>query len=415
MNLIKEKLISYGTKFKKKIRILTFKLFSIGEEWIFIDSLLSLTPFFKNFELKSIFWLDTVRDNISYVIREENFVRSVGPTDIFGNKIEASVSIPKIALYHFTKTIVSSESSHLMTGNAVVMERVISVPISKGNYASGFVWAHSADKALTRKSNNIESVFEKSLFLDGSGSWNYYHWMIEILPKLKYLDLVESLGVETILVSKMVKRIPAFSRTLELAIDGRMKVIYLEPNKSYKVEDLYHITAPSNIAFNLNGSGYSADFCYFYEDALSYVRNLIFKQLSHPGDFPKKIFLARKGKIRAYNQDEVYGVLKEKGFKEIYIEDYSLEEQAMIFRGASEIVGPTGAGWTNLIFASPGTKCLCWMSEQLEDFAAFSNLASFAKVELRYIKYKSLSQNSYRSGYLLNIDLVKKALRELNI
>lgn len=59
------------------------------------------------------------------------------------------------------------------------------------------------------------------------------------------------------------------------------------------------------------------------------------------------------------------------GFTFVYMEDLSFCEQVSLMAQAEIIVGPTGAAWTNIIFASPGTKALCWMARDAETFPVF--------------------------------------------
>ena len=70
-----------------------------------------------------------------------------------------------------------------------------------------------------------------------------------------------------------------------------------------------------------------------------------------------KLYISRKkAKFRnIVNESEVWGILKEKGFREIILEDYSVIEQASILRNTSYLVGIHGAGFSNMLFMSPNS------------------------------------------------------------
>ena len=73
---------------------------------------------------------------------------------------------------------------------------------------------------------------------------------------------------------------------------------------------------------------------------------------------PTKLYISRREGVGRgiENRDEVWAHLEPLGFQEVFLEDYSVVEQARLFNGAKEIVSPHGAGLANLTFCEPGTK-----------------------------------------------------------
>jgi hypothetical protein len=71
----------------------------------------------------------------------------------------------------------------------------------------------------------------------------------------------------------------------------------------------------------------------------------------------KKIFIGRKNTTtrKIVNNHEVINLFKKNNFEIIFLEDYSIQEQAYLFYCAHEIAGLHGAGFTNLIFCKPRT------------------------------------------------------------
>ena len=72
----------------------------------------------------------------------------------------------------------------------------------------------------------------------------------------------------------------------------------------------------------------------------------------------RKLYLSRSGRRKVKNEAEVREVLKEFGFE--ILEDISrtVEEQIRLFAEAEVVVGPHGAGFTNLLWCQPGTKVM---------------------------------------------------------
>lgn len=72
----------------------------------------------------------------------------------------------------------------------------------------------------------------------------------------------------------------------------------------------------------------------------------------------RKLYLSRSGRRQVKNESQVREVLKEFDFE--ILEDISrtVDEQIRLFAEAAVVVGPHGAGFTNLLWCQPGTKVL---------------------------------------------------------
>jgi capsular polysaccharide biosynthesis protein len=128
----------------------------------------------------------------------------------------------------------------------------------------------------------------------------------------------------------------------------------------------------------------------------------------------RRIFLDRvEDKDRSYNREEILSIAQKHGFEAIVAGNLSLEDQARIFSEAEFITGPSGAQWTNLLFASPGARGLTWIIDTWIEFAAFRNLAHLSGAELRYLSVASQSSDFAHSDYEINGDLFDLALADL--
>lgn len=372
---------------------------------------------YRHSTLIPIEWLDDKREAVVSKLDGEEAGCSFGPKSIDGSQSIVQIKLPQVSLYHFENAKVSILSSSILLDNKIIIERVANVDVNRCNFASGHVLMHSSNHALVR---NLQTEnIEKGIFLGGNGSFNYYHWMIEILPKLKYIYELDKLGYRDfpLLVSEDVDHITTFRESLNYICKDR-PVLKLDKDKAYNVGKLAYINAPNNLPFNLkrNEKMRISDFLTrissidFLRDRLR--RNADTAPLTNS---IKRIFFARHNIRRNYNQSEIFEIFKLQGFQKVFMEDLSLREQISLIANAEMIAGPTGAAWTNLIFCRKGTKCLCWIAEGYGEFSAFSNLAKIVGTNMHYVTFKTNAKSIgelYSADYFIDPQRMKQELEK---
>jgi capsular polysaccharide biosynthesis protein len=371
---------------------------------------------YKQIKLLPIEWLDENETNLRKTLETEEYGESYGP-HINGSQAMEKVLLPAIKVYCFKNASVSATSSSILTDNKIIIERAEAVDVQRCDFASGHIFMHGQKSALVI--NRPASYLDQGIFLGGNGSWNYYHWMVEILPKLKYLQyLEEDYHDFPLLVSDDVDYIKTFREALDCIIKGR-SIIKLDKNKTYLVGKLLYINAPNFLPFNFrhNEKMKISDFL-IRTSSINFLRNSLstnFRNIPHVG-IKKRLFFARQKEGREYNQEETYDLFRRHGFYKVFMEELSLRNQIELVSNAEIIAGPTGAAWTNLIFCREKTKCLCWMADGYGDFSAFSNLAKIVGVDLRYITYKKEAksiQELNSLGYHIDAREIQKGLDAL--
>jgi capsular polysaccharide biosynthesis protein len=167
---------------------------------------------------------------------------------------------------------------------------------------------------------------------------NYYHWLMNVLPKLElYNDLEED------------RRI--------LINDGLL---------GYQIESLKHlglwekcIVAPSNhlIVENFLFVPHTSMAYGLNPQAINYLRTGFLREDQKQNKGERKIYLSRKNASRsAVNEDEVNELFRENGWDIVDGAKHTLLEQVDIFSRASHICGLHGAGLLNLIWAGKETR-----------------------------------------------------------
>lgn len=183
---------------------------------------------------------------------------------------------------------------------------------------------------------------------------NYYHWVIDVLPRLIILqNEIKNKKFLNLLVPNYNKNYQ--KESLNCLIKNK-KINFINFSK-YKFMQFKQIILSSN----------NEKYEYFNFSLLSNLKNKIlaeakkkFKQSKYKY---KKIFISRsdanlKYKRNLKNNLEIENYLIKKGFKVLILSNYSFLEQALIFNNANLIVGLHGAGLTNILFCKKKTKII---------------------------------------------------------
>lgn len=267
-----------------------------------------------------------------------------------------------------------------------------------------------------------EKVLERGILLGGAGSYNWYHFMIECLPKaLLAQRLPERFSNWPLLVPIEAKNCATFSDALNTLI-GIRPVIYLNYSEIVKVKNLVVFDEVSISPFNLRRSSWPIceDYSQNDEFLINYSRHLQDNLVGMPSVLgtQKRIFLVRPGVRRSYNQDEILDIAMRHGFQAVSPENMSLAEQAHLFSDAEMIIGPSGAAWVGAIFSNKPTRMLSWLPREYSQFCSYSNLAEILGHEMRFIycvpdqPVKS-TDDVYLSSYYVDPDVFIEALKWL--
>ncbi len=285
---------------------------------------------------------------------------------------------------------------------------------SQINLSGGNIICHGTNNCLIEKNQIIN--LDKGIFLGGNFPNNWYHWIIEILSKIISIKQESFYDKYPLLVPGIINDLPNHKKLL-LNFTNNREIIYLNSKFSYRVTDLIYPEAPCIAPPSFKVVEYREhhlDYhtcetimrCYKSElDELSIDSNLSFN----------KIFLARKLSRTNYNQDEIISFLENIGFKSVYTEDLTLDQQISIFRNANMIVGPTGAAWANLIFCKNKPRAIIWVPELLDDASTYSNLAIISNVNLLYVNFKTRARSwndfiKHDEYYEISTELLSKAI-----
>lgn len=102
-------------------------------------------------------------------------------------------------------------------------------------------------------------------------------------------------------------------------------------------------------------------------------------------DSSRRLFVARQDATirRVRNYDAVRSVLSNYGFQTVIPSEYTVSEQILLFNDADVIIGPHGAGLTNLIYASDTSVVELWSNKLSTTFERLCETLGFSHQRLQ--------------------------------
>ena len=230
------------------------------------------------------------------------------------------------------------ESGHFATINDVAVRRGSWAHLSGRDARRR--WA--IDLTSRRRLPRIRRIEGRVATLNLQYSHNYYHWLIDLLPRLATL---RELGgpVDYYLVDCHTE---AKRRTLAMLGISERQMIQPHVAMTLQASELLLPAFPT-------------------PGCLHAFRDMLAEAAGNAPEVrsmatPRRLFISRRhAKTRQLeNEAEVEALLRKRGFKTCFMEDHSLAQQARLINGAEAIVGVHGAGLANLIFARRGARVI---------------------------------------------------------
>ncbi len=312
------------------------------------------------------------------------------------NNIE--VTVPALNHYVIEDAVINSRSSAIIKANMIYYESIN----HNERFNEGFVKYHSPKYALVDL-GNIEFI-DEGFFLVGNGSYNWYHWMIEILPKMMYFKEGQT---RVILVDESVRTISTMNESLRLFtkhID--VNIIYLDRSKAYKVKKLYFINEVNKLMYNaLDRTLNILPLYYYRQESLKMLRERFLQNSSNKKRTSGKIYLERKNTHRiAKNTASLLEFLQQREVSSVDLTPLSIPEQIAVFNNASMVIGTTGAAWTNILFCQRNTTCIVFMPLNFKAYQFYAELAELLDIKMNYLFYENGSEDHAKSDFVIDLE-----------
>jgi hypothetical protein len=215
----------------------------------------------------------------------------------------------------------------------------------------------------------IHRVIGTVVSLSTDGHNNYYHWMLDLLPKL-FLALAAGLGDKPFYTGAST---PFQKQTFALLGIPSARILDCNAISFLQADELIVPFLGDNHPPNV----FDAGKCRLLAEVFS---NYSAGELSAQ-KLPARFVVSRSKtrSRRVVNEDALLGRLASLGFRAIHLEDLTVPEQITLFGGAEAIVASTGAGLVNLIHCRPGTAVAILMPTACPDLVC-QDIASFARL-----------------------------------
>jgi capsular polysaccharide biosynthesis protein len=209
----------------------------------------------------------------------------------------------------------------------------------------------------------------RPLVITDEFSNGYFHWLADALPKLWWIQ--ERMDEFTLILPSFAKKFRYMGESL--ALWPGLSVLIVEENRRTV---LHNALVLSSLAPTGN-----------YRPALVTGLGQSWRAFLKVPAPHRRVYVSRQKapwrKLR--NEDEVWHSLASKGFERVFLEDLSFFDQVRLLAETQVLVSNHGAGLTNLLFMTPGTRVL---EIRLRGDAAnncYFSLASACSVDYFYL------------------------------
>lgn len=201
--------------------------------------------------------------------------------------------------------------------------------------------ARSATKKVARfrvLRPNVRKAPSSPVIVTGQNPKNYFHWLLEDLPAV--LRAKQAVPAAEVLVGSPQ---PGYvKKTLEMAGAG-------------PATEIRHDLRNTRIVV----AGQGADTGWPHPTDIRIIRDAFSHIFKDSEKENQGLYISRGVSRRSFlNETEVATLMEQLGLRVIQPERLGLEEQIKLFASASTIVGPHGAGLTNIVFCSPNTRVI---------------------------------------------------------
>ena len=255
----------------------------------------------------------------------------------------------------------------------------------------------------------LEKIAGKVAILSGLAGHVYYHWMIDIIPRI---DLLRRSGIELEEIDWFIVN------NIKQSFQQETLDLLGIPASKIKISDRHsHIQAQELIVPSFPGH-----LDWVPQSTVKFLRQTFLSAVNFQNSSDaKRIYISRaqaRGRL-VINEEAVINLVSQFGFQTVCLEQLSVVEQVSLFANAEAIISPHGSSLTNLVFCNPGAVVIelfsphyvrtdYWLlSQQLQLQHYYTLGASFDCLPLRDLMY----QNSLTEDILVNLNSLRLTLK----
>ena len=302
-------------------------------------------------------------------------------------------TVPPLYLYSITNAcvsnlgVISTFDGHIITESADQF-------ISKKQKLDGFIKI-SENRFILKKIQDVHIFKGKHILLKNKHAENYGHFILECLPNIRLLSEISGLANIKVVIHKTENPYLRRSFYEALALAGVQKEQIVEFGGENNIGVFEELLYPSPIT---NHPTWKSKVSITYCEQLANKINESDRSKPERRSNPSAYLYVSRGtgfKRRPTNESDVIALLVSAGYKVIYPEKMSVQEQIAIFSCAKVIVGILGAAMTNIIFSPQTTQIIMLTPDSISGYF-FWDLANLKKQDYYALSCKTTSQ---KRGY----------------
>jgi capsular polysaccharide biosynthesis protein len=270
-----------------------------------------------------------------------------------------------------------------------------------GQFSTVFGSYAHPDAVLLRRRPPTETPIDEAILLSGRNDSNWFHWLVEYLPRVLQAEGVIDPSVPVLLTP----RIPVTGLEALKQLSARA-ILVSDPGRSQLVHRLHVIAPPVQVLDSTKvawDDGLSVN-----RDALVALRTAWGVNEGPPQN--RRVFLRRTSKHRGLlNETELAEIARAAGLEVVDPSGLGFSAQFELFRSAELLVGASGAVMANYLMMRDGSRILAMTSEGLSDFVLPATLASVAGASFAYLTgrpTRTLDEAPDRNQWLIHSNFI---------
>lgn len=261
----------------------------------------------------------------------------------------------------------------------------------------------SDDFIVIEKNASLLRHIKKGIHFTKDHSSNYFHWLVECLPRLLLVNQLPELNNVPLLVDENISL--QQREALNFLNEDNREIITIRYKKSHFVEKLFYPSQLSVIHDNMKSPVQHNKDVYYSPLAVNFVRNFFLQKLkvSHESGL-RKLYVSRNNAQyrKLINAEEIEELMLSQGFEIIFPERLTFAGQVKLFSQAKMVVGQTGAGMANLLFVPKDCQVLIFSSDDKQtNLHIFNALCDQIGVDAKFLIGKTAS---HCEGYSMHSD-----------
>lgn len=259
-----------------------------------------------------------------------------------------------LRVHRLRDVVVDPDSGLVFAGN-----RVISQSAYGWRSASDGAFLSSASTRVRKPKGNPGISAPIAPF--GGAVYNYYHFLIETLPRILHI-----LSVQPQVVITLTAPVPTHVVQILELLQISYRVV---PTDSFHHSDVF-LCDP-------------VPFAWPHPSNISMLHSLRIGLNHMKANLPSRIYISRSGSGRQLvEESKLVEFLRGYGYETFRLEELSWLDQISMFRNVDSVIAPHGAGLSNIAFMKPGSEVF-EISTGAWWFPCFRNLAYIAHVRHR--------------------------------